>query len=76
MARAPLPLGDHGSITLARSGAKWVAPCRVRDLDGKTRKLERWGATRTAANSAIQDALRGTTRCGGSETTTRDVEIP
>ena len=58
MARPPLPLGLHGSIAFARSGGKWIARCRVRDLDGKTRKVERWGSTRTAANNAIQEALR------------------
>lgn len=58
MARPPLPLGDHGSITVTRSGGKWIARCRVRDLDGRTRKLERWGPTRTAASSSLQDALR------------------
>jgi hypothetical protein len=65
MARPPLPLGGHGSISYARSGGKWIARCRVRDLDGTTRKLERWGTTKTAAQAAIQDALRE--RRGGEE---------
>lgn len=58
MARPPLPLGDHGSITVTRSSSRWIARCRIRDLDGRTRKLERWGSTRTAANSSLQDAQR------------------
>lgn len=30
----------------------------VRDLDGVTRKVERWGSSRTAAQRALQDELR------------------
>ncbi|MGH3795648.1 MAG: tyrosine-type recombinase/integrase [Pseudonocardiaceae bacterium] len=58
MARPPLPLGHHGAITAARRDGQWVARCRVRDLDGVTRKVERWGSSRTAAQRALQDELR------------------
>ena len=58
MARPPLPLGHHGSITAVRQDGQWVARCRVRDLDGVTRKVERWGSSRTAAQRALQDELR------------------
>ena len=58
MARPPLPLGHHGSVKLARESGQWVARCRVRDLDGVTRKVERWGSSRTAAQGALQDELR------------------
>lgn len=32
--------------------------CRFRDLDGVTRKIERWGSSRAAAQRALQDELR------------------
>jgi hypothetical protein len=58
VARPPLPLGHHGLVKLARESGQWVARCRVRDLDGVTRKVERWGSSRTAAQGALQDELR------------------
>ncbi|MGD9525623.1 tyrosine-type recombinase/integrase [Pseudonocardia sp.] len=41
-----------------REDDRWVARCRVRDLDGRTRRVERWGSTRAAAQKALQDELR------------------
>ncbi|HEU0088416.1 MAG TPA: tyrosine-type recombinase/integrase [Pseudonocardiaceae bacterium] len=58
MARPPLPLGHHGAIKVTRDGGQWVARCRVRDLDGVTRRVARWGSSRTAALGALQDELR------------------
>ncbi len=58
MARPPLALGHHGSIKATRDDGQWVARCRVRDLDGVTRKVERWGSSRAAAQRALQDELR------------------
>ncbi|MGH3798333.1 MAG: hypothetical protein ACRDSP_26085 [Pseudonocardiaceae bacterium] len=34
-----------------------MARCRVRDLDGVTRKIERWGSSRTAAQRALRILL-------------------
>ena len=58
MARRPLALGHHGSIKATRDSGQWVARCRVRDVDGVTRRVARWGASRTAAQQALQDELR------------------
>jgi len=58
MARPPLALGHHGSVKCTREDGRWVARCRVRDLDGVTRRVERWGSSRTAAQKALQDELR------------------
>ncbi|MGD9525210.1 tyrosine-type recombinase/integrase [Pseudonocardia sp.] len=58
MARPPLALGHHGSVKCTREDGRWVARCRVRDLDGRTRRVERWGSTRAAAQKALQDELR------------------
>lgn len=62
MARPPLPLGHHGEISVAPENGRWVARCRVRGVDGVTRKVEEHRRTRTAARQALQEDLR--TRSG------------
>ena len=57
MTRPPLPLGQHGEISVAPKRGQWVARCRLRGFDGVTRKMERAGRTRTAARRALQDEL-------------------
>jgi len=57
LARPPLALGHHGSVKVAREDGQWVARCRIRDLDGVTRRVARWGATRASAQAALQDEL-------------------
>ncbi len=58
VARAPLPMGAHGSIKVARRAGditgSYVAKCRFRDFDGRTRLIERSGATKTAASRALR----------------------
>jgi hypothetical protein len=39
MARPPLALGHHGTITVGREDGRRVARCRVRDRDGATRRV-------------------------------------
>ncbi|MDQ3887274.1 MAG: site-specific integrase, partial [Actinomycetota bacterium] len=61
MARPPLPMGTHGSITITKRAGRatvYVARCRFRDYDGVTRTLERHGSTKTAASRALQDEIR------------------
>jgi integrase len=72
MARPPLAMGTHGSITIkkrATSAASkqsngtaradsYVARCRFRDYDGVTRSLERSGPSKTAASRSLQDEIR------------------
>ena len=59
MARPPLGLGKHGSIHVSRDGRQWVARCRFRQLNGQTVRVARWGSSKTAATSNLQDELRG-----------------
>jgi integrase len=64
MARPPLALGTPGNITVSRVGDGYAARCRFRFPDGVTRKIERWGPTKTAARTRLHDAisaLRGPT---------------
>ena len=49
MARPPLPLGEHGSISLASRRGVWVARRRFRGLDSVTRHIQKSGKSKTAA---------------------------
>lgn len=69
MARPPLALGHHGTITTARENGRWVARVRVRDHDGVTRRVARWGTSKAGAQRALQDELR--TRHGERATVLR-----
>ena len=58
MARPPLPLGEHGSISVTARRGLWVARCRFRGLDGITRHIQKSGKSKTAARLALQEELR------------------
>jgi len=60
MARPPLAMGTHGSISITKraGGSAYVARCRFRDFDGVTRSLERAGRSKAAAMAALQDEVR------------------
>jgi integrase len=60
MARSPLAMGTHGSISVKKreGSTSWVARCRFRDFDGVTRSLKAAGRSKTAAAAAMQDALQ------------------
>lgn len=62
MGRPPLHLGTHGQISIVPQGTAFIARCRYRDHDGRTRQIERSGRSRTAANKNLQDALKGLRR--------------
>lgn len=59
-------MGTHGSIKVARRTGditgSYVAKCRFRDFDGRTRLIERSGATKAAASRALQDEIRTRSR--------------
>jgi integrase len=60
MARPPLAMGTHGSVSIKKrtNGTPYVARCRFRDFDGVTRSLERSGRSKAAAMAALQDEIR------------------
>jgi integrase len=64
MARPPLAMGTHGSISITKPPGRsvFVARCRFRDFDGVTRSLERSARSKAAAAAALQDEVR--TRTG------------
>lgn len=62
MARPPLPLGTAGAVKVQRhperKGMEYQAYCQFRDLDGKTRQVERWGKSESAAKRRLSEACR------------------
>lgn len=58
MARPPLPLGEHGTISVTCRRGLWVARCRLRGIDGVTRHVQKAGKSKTAARLALQEELR------------------
>lgn len=60
MSRPPLPLGAHGKINRRQlDDGRWEASCRVRDWDGKTRKVAvvRGTGRKDDSGKAAEDAL-------------------
>lgn len=58
MARPPLPVGTWGSIRRTESAdGRYVARCRFRDFDGRTRIVEAWGKTGAEAERRLKSAL-------------------
>lgn len=56
--RPPLPIGAYGSITTTELAPGRVrAQTWVRDYDGRRRRVERTGRTKTAATNALKTAL-------------------
>lgn len=58
MGRPPLPLGTAGKVRYISSGSNWIARCDFRDYDGKTRPVERTGATKAKAARTLSEAIR------------------
>jgi integrase len=59
MGRPPLPVGTYGRINVDKLGPhRFRARAKYRDYDGITRKVERAGASRTAAENNLKQALR------------------
>lgn len=59
MSRPPLSVGTFGQIDFTTMGSKNVrARARVRDYDGRTRPVTRYGPTKAAAERRLKEALR------------------
>ena len=65
MGRPPLSLATSGKIHVWRElNGQWTARCLYRDLDGRSRPVERSRGTRSAAERALKEALRDRSRIG------------
>jgi hypothetical protein len=57
--RPPLPVGTHGIIRTYPNGkGGWRAQTTYRDIDGRTRYVERHGPTKTKATNKLREALK------------------
>ena len=75
MARPPLPLGTHGRIRIYATPTGYRARTMVRDYDGRTRQVERYGPTRAAAEIALKVAVRDRGRIGDYAEITPDSRV-
>ena len=59
MGRPPLPVGTAGKIRFQKLGPRRVrARVNIRDYDGETREVTRFGPTQAAAERRLKEALR------------------
>jgi integrase len=73
--RPPLSIGTYGSISTSPYGAGYRARTLYRDYDGLTRRVERHGQTRVAAERALRLALRDRVHVGAEAEITPDTKI-
>src|SRR4029453_12999389 len=75
MGRPPLSVGTSGSISTPPYGTGYRARTRYRDYDGVTRRVERHGRTKGAAERALRMALRDRVHVGAGAEITPDTKI-
>ncbi|WP_030147715.1 site-specific integrase [Mycetocola saprophilus] len=67
MARPTLALGTYGNITTKQVDGHWVADARIRDMDGKSRRVTRSGSTKARAVNSLKEAFRDRLAPTGTE---------
>jgi hypothetical protein len=75
MGRPPLSVGTYGSISTSPYGTGYRARTLYRDYDGMTRRVERHGRTKGAAERALRVALRDRVHVGAGAEITPDTKI-
>jgi integrase len=65
MPRPQLDVGTYGTIRVTGQPGRYVAFAQFRDLDGKTRQVERSGSTKARAKDRLKEAIRDRARLGG-----------
>jgi hypothetical protein len=73
--RPPLSVGTYGRISIAPYGTGYRARTLYRDYDGVTRRVERHGQTKGAAERALRLALRDRMHVGAEAEITPDTKI-
>jgi integrase len=73
--RPTLSIGTYGSISTAPYGTGYRARTLYRDYDGVTRRVERHGGTKGAAERALRIALRDRMHVGVETEITPDTKI-
>ncbi|WP_024795894.1 site-specific integrase [Tomitella biformata] len=76
MARPPLPLGTWGTVTRKEiSEGRWRARAKYRDLDGITRRLERFDTSAAKAERSLVQAARDRRKQSGGDTLTAESTV-
>jgi integrase len=75
VSRPPLSVGTYGSISITAYGTGYRARTLYRDYDGVTRRVERHGRTKGAAERALRLALRDRVHVGAEAEITPDTKI-
>lgn len=65
--RPPLGLGTAGKIRATRTSSGWRADVMFRDMDGRTRRIERNAETKAKAIQALKDACRDRQHRAGAD---------
>ncbi|TCJ68725.1 UNVERIFIED_ORG: hypothetical protein EDC92_1486 [Dietzia maris] len=73
MSRPPLEIGTYGAVTLLEvSPGRWRARANIRDRDGVTRRMERFGTSKSGAERRLKAAIRDRLHMAGDEDITPD----
>src|SRR4051794_19794766 len=76
MGRPPLPVGTAGKIRFQKLGKRRIrARVNVRDYDGETREVTRFGPTQAAAERRLKEALRDRTGPSADGEITADTRL-
>lgn len=75
MGRPPLALGTFGAIRYYKTDSGWRAITTARDFDGRTRRVERHGASKAAAERALKLAFRDRAKTQTSGDITGDTRV-
>ena len=75
MPRPPLPIGAHGEVRAYRHGPSWRAMTKFRDFDGVTRRVERYGRTKAAAERNLKKALAERSKTQGGPSIKPDTKL-
>lgn len=76
MGRPPLPIGTYGRILTVRlDRERYRAWANYRDFDGITRRVQRFGPTRLAAENRLKEALRDRNRVALDGEITGDTRV-
>jgi integrase len=73
--RPPPSVGTYGSMSIAPHGTGYRARTLYRDYDGVTRRVERHGQTKGAAERALRLAMRDRMHVGAEAEITPDTKI-
>lgn len=76
MGRPPLPIGTYGRILTVRiDRERYRSWANYRDFDGVTRRVQRFGSTKLAAENRLKEALRDRNRVSLDGEITGDTRV-